>query len=65
MLFEVRILPRGNPPELAHRRRKAGSIRLAEWKALEGKVLKKPLKASFKKAIVRSDYRKSTGQSSS
>ena len=27
---------RGNPPELAHRRRKAGSIRLAERKALDG-----------------------------
>lgn len=27
---------RGNPPELARRRRKAGSIRLAEWKALDG-----------------------------
>lgn len=25
----------GNPPELARRRRKAGSIRLAEWKALD------------------------------
>lgn len=27
---------RRNPPELSHRRRKAGSICLAEWKALDG-----------------------------